>query len=258
MQNSEFKIRLEHLRTDVAGALAYYAAWHSLHLHDPSKADWTLDRLNQLLGRWRGFFSPIGFAVQGMAMLSFAKLFDADPRSASFLVLLREAKSDPSLIPHAGPNDLAEIDACLARVSETRKIITRLRNERLAHTDVTAGQLPSLMSQRVEALAEDVKFLFNKLSVAHENKCQSWDEMLRETETHTTSILSLLSNEIDHQQLEFDQTMVEIGLGHIQEIESVLGRRLSEDDVRLAISTLGLTPPQSERVLELNQQADVP
>jgi hypothetical protein len=252
-KHQRFKRRLMQLHEDITGALAFYAAWHSLVMHDPNAAQWSLERQSQILGRWRGFMTPAVLALQRMAMLSFAKVFDTDSRAASFPSLLREAERDKSLIPHGGPDALSEIDQRLAQARDTRRIITRLRNERLAHTDSSSGELPSLMSQTVESLADDIKFAFNKLSVAHDRSYQDWDSMLRETERDTRDLFRLLANEIDRREVEFDETMVEIGLGHIRETEGILGRRLDENETREAIRSLGLTQAQVERVLHLNR-----
>lgn len=247
-KNLHFKKRLEQLQEVIMSGLSFYAVWNKLRLHDAKEVSWSLDRQNQILGRWIRFFTPVGIGLQRMAMLEFAKVFDTDTRTVSLTNLLKEAKRDSGLIPHAQPSDLQDISDRLRQAKATLKTIMKLRNQRLAHADATPDPLPPLMSQKVESLIDDIKFAFNRLSTAHDQSVYSWDYALQRSERETTEILGLLVNEVERKEKEYDDTMVEIIGGHIRGMETTLGRSLDNEELDSVLRQFAPTPEQEERV----------
>lgn len=248
LTKTQFKERLDRLQEVIMSGLAFYAVWNKLRLHDATEVSWSLDRQNQILGRWNGFFAPVGIALQRMAMLEFAKVFDTDTRTASLTVLLNEAKRDGSLIPHAQTTDLTDISDKLRQAEATLETITTLRNQRLAHADASPDPLPPLMSQKIESLADDIKFAFNRLSAAHDQNVYSWDFALRSSERDTTEVLAILLKEIELKEMQRDERMVEIVNGHIRGMETTLGRYLNDEEMRSVVRQYALTPELERRV----------
>ena len=247
-KHQQFKQRLEQLQEVIMSGLSFYAVWNKLRLHDEKEVSWSLDQQNQILGRWKGFFTPVGIGLQRMAMLEFAKVFDPDPRTVSFTNLLKEAKRDSSVIPHAQPNDLTHVSDRLRQAKATLKTIMKLRNQRLAHADARTDPLPPLMSQQVDSLIEDIKFAFNRLSVAHDKNVYTWDYALDGIGRDTTAILRLLLKEIERTEMEYDDRMVEIVVGHIRGMETTLGRSLDDKEMASVARQFALTPGQEWRV----------
>lgn len=127
-KHQEFKRHLEQLQEVIMSGLSFYAIWNKLRLHNEKEVSWSLDRQNQILGRWNGFFTPVGIGLQRMAMLEFAKVFDGHKGTASLTNLLKKAEQDSSLIPHAQQNDLKDISDRLRQAKATRETIRKLRN----------------------------------------------------------------------------------------------------------------------------------
>jgi hypothetical protein len=244
----QFKRRLDQLQEVIMSGLSFYVVWNKLRLHDESEVSWSLERQDQLLGRWRGFFTPAGIGLQRMAMIELAKVFDTDPRTASLTVLLKAAEQDNSLVPHAQPNDLTDIRAKLRLAETTLKTVTKLRNQRLAHADATPDPLPPLMSQKVDSLIDDIKFAFNGLSAAHDRSVWAWDFALRTSERDTSEVLGVLLKEMARKEIEYHDKMVEIAMGHIHGAETTLGRFLDDDEMRSVARQFALTPEQEQRV----------
>ncbi|HEU0074551.1 MAG TPA: hypothetical protein VFS30_11135 [Dehalococcoidia bacterium] len=254
MTNKQFKQRLLQLQEVIMRALAFYAVWNKLQLHDHKEVSWSLDQQNRILGQWNGFFMPVSIALQDMAMLQFAKVFDTNPRTASLYVLLREAERDRRLVPHAAPEFLSDAKAKLQQAEATYQAIKKLRDQRIAHTDANPKVLPPLMNRNVESLCEDIKHVFNQLASAHDRNFYSWDFALRTSVSETTDILRLLLAEIDRKDTHHDQQMVEIGVGHVRDMETRIGRPLAGDELESALGQLGLTPGQADRIrIQLGQ-----
>jgi len=247
-KHRRFKQRLEQLNEIIMGGLGCYSVWNKLRLRDPSEVDWSLERQNEILGRWLGFFTIVVAALQQMAMLEFAKVFDTDPRTVSLIVLLDEAKRDRSLVPNADDAELAAISEKIQEAETTRETIRQLRNQRLAHADAYPGQLPELMNHSVESLAENIQDAFNRLSRAHDQSTYSWAHALRTSSSHTFEILRILSKEIEHTQTEFNSRMVEMALGEVERMEGTLGRPLEAGELDFVIKPFGLSEGQAERV----------
>ncbi len=247
-KREQFKQRLQQLQEVIMSGLSFYAVWNKLRLHDEKEVAWSLDRQNQILGRWSGFFTPVGIGLQRMAMLEFAKVFDPDTRTVSLTNLLKDAKRDSSLIPHAQPNDLQDISDRLRRAKAALETIKKLRNQRLAHADAAPDPLPPLMSQNVESLIEDIKFAFNRLSAAHDKNIYSWDYALDRSGRETTAILGLLLSEMERKETEYNDRMVEIIGGHIRGMETTLGRSLDDEELDSVLRQFAPTPEQEERI----------
>jgi hypothetical protein len=247
-KRQQFKQRLEQLQEVIMSGLSFYAVWNKLRLHDEKEVSWSLDRQNQILGRWNGFFTPVGIGLQRMAMLEFAKVFDPDARTVSLTNLLKEAERDRSVIPHAQASDLTDISGRLQQAEATLKTIVTLRNQRLAHADARPDPLPPLMSQQMDSLIEDIKFAFNRLSAAHDKNVYSWNYALDRTGRDTTAVLRLLLKEIERTEMEHDDRMVEIVVGHIRGMETTLGRSLDDEEMASVARQFALTSEQERRV----------
>lgn len=245
-----FKQRLGQVQEAITSAIAFYTVWNKLRLHDPNEVSWSLDRQNQILGRWNAFFTPVGIALQRMAMVEVAKVFDKHRRSTSLTHLLSEARRDPSLIPYGDSDDLVEIEDRLRRAKTTREIIKKLRDQRLAHADANPDPIPPLISQKVASVIEDIKYAFNRLSAAHDNNSYTWDHLIRGSERQTTEILGLLLKEIERAEMEYDDRMVEIVTGHIRGMETTVGRSLDADEIESVSRQFSVTPEQYQRVLQ--------
>ena len=205
MTSSEFRKRLGQLQEVIMRGLAYYAVWSRLRLHDQGRVSWSIEEQNELLGRWRGFFTPVSLALMDMALMQFAKAFDTDSRTASLPVLLSAAKQDGRLIPRGAPPELAAVSAKVQRSSATLATLKQLRNQQLAHVDANPGWISPLKSQKIESLAEDVKSAFNFLSTAHDGRFFSWNPLLRQTDEQTTEILRVLLEEMGRKQKEHEE-----------------------------------------------------
>ena len=192
MTRNEFRKRLDQLREVITRGLAYYTVWSKLRLHDKAGVSWSLEQQNKVLGRFRGFFSPVALALMDMALMQFAKAFDADSRTASLPVLLSAAQKDPSLASGKPSAELSRISMQLQENSGTLSALKQMRNQQLAHVDSNPLSVGPLMSQNIESLAEDVKSAFNWLSTAHDGNVTDWDFLLRTSGQHTTDVLNIL------------------------------------------------------------------
>lgn len=247
-KGQQFKQRLQQLQEVIMSGLACYAVWNTLRFHDPKEVSWSLDRQNQVLSHWRGFFTPVAFALQSVAVLEFAKVFDTDPRTASLAVLLKQAEEDTGLIPYADKDALKEIADRLRKAESTLGTIKTLRNQKLAHSDASPDSLPPLMNEQLDSLADDIKYAFDGLSSAHDRNVTLWDFPLETTSNHTIGILELLSKEIGGRQQHLNETLVRIVVDHIRGMESTLGRSLDEEELGSTLREFALTPEQAERV----------
>lgn len=256
MQNTtqSFKNDLIKLHDVLFAAFALWAVWNAVRLHDPSKIEWSIDQGNQVLGRWNGFFTPVGRALHHLVIVEIAKMFDHDSRAVSLTNLLDRARNDASLVPHAQPNDLADISLRLQNVSPTIATIRQLRNQWFAHADAQPATLQSLPSQDVDSLIEDVKVVFNTLSRAHDGNVYSWASALEKCARDTSSILRVLVTEIGRVEAELDDRTVEIVLGEILRSETALGERLDDHEFEHVLGQFSVTPNQEARIREARSQ----
>src|SRR5439155_25136160 len=164
---------------------------------------WSLERQSQALGRWNGLFTPVVIGLQRIALVEIAKVFDDDRRTVSLTNLLKEAARNKSLVPHAGPTDLADIANKLRQARATIRPLKTLRNQRLVHADATPDPLPALMSQKIDSLVEDIKDAFNRLSSAHDRNVYGWDFALRDSERATSEVLGVLLKEMARKEMKY-------------------------------------------------------
>jgi hypothetical protein len=250
MRQDEFRKRLDQLHEVLFRGLLYYTVWKNLALHDPSKASWSLEEQNKVLGRFRGFLTAVAFALHDMALMQFAKLFDEDPRTASLTNLLGAAREDTTLIPSASAGDVDKISAQLRQSKRIRAALKRMRNQQLAHVDVEPLPVGAIRNTELDKLVDDVKSVFNFLSTAHAGRFVSWEYALRTADRDTTEILRVLVEEIKHKQKQHDDEMVGIGLEAARNEERVIGRRLTSGELRAIRQSYGLTDEQMQLVEE--------
>lgn len=248
MTHGEFRKRLDQLREVIARGLAYYAVWKKLSLHDASKVSWSLEDQNSLFGRFRGFFTPVGFALDDMALIEFVKVFDTDRRTASLTNLLRAARQDTTLIPHASAGDMDKLSAQLRESKRLLTALKRKRDQQLVHIDVDPLPVDPIRTTELDKLVEALKSAFNSLSTAHDGQFLSWEASLRQIDDHTIAILRILQEEMGRKQKEHEEEMVRIGLKAIRDQQGVLERRLDRAEVRSIVQSYGLTEEQMQRV----------
>ena len=200
MTRAEFRKRLDQLQEVITRGLTYYAVWKNLRLHDEGKVSWSLEEQNQVLGRFRGFFTPVGFALLDMTLMQFAKVFDTDPRTASLSNLLRAARQDTSLV---SGRTSAEVDAVSRQFRQSRKMLTalkRMRDQQLAHLDADPEPVESLRNTDFDDLVEHVVSAFNGLSTAHDGRVINWEQSLRRVERDTSQILDMCIEQLRRQR----------------------------------------------------------
>jgi len=248
MRHDQFGQRLDQLQQALSRGLAYYTVWKNLRLHDPTKVSWSLEEQNEVLGRFRGFFTPVSLALLDMTLMEFAKVFDKDPKTASLTSLLEAARDDTTLIPHAS---IGDVDKVSAQLGQSERILTglkRMRDQQLAHIYVKPVAVGPIRNTEFDKLVEDVKSAFNFLSTAHDGRAVSWEYGLQTTDRHTTEILRLLVEEIKRRQNQHDEEMVRIGLEAIRSQQTHLGRRLDNGEFRSIKQSYGLTDEQMQLV----------
>lgn len=201
MTRAEFRRRLDKLRGVITRGLWYYTAWKSLLLHDTSKLSWSLEEQNKVLGRFNGFFTPVGSALLGAALMQFAKVFDPDARAVSLWNLLGAARQDTSLLPG---RTSAEVNGVSRRFRQSRKVLTglmRRRDQHLAHADANPAPADPLLLKEFDGLVEEVESAFNWLSTAHDGRVVKWNESLREVEAHTSQVMGALVQELNREHV---------------------------------------------------------
>ena len=202
MTPQEFKKRLGQLHEVITRGIAYYAIWKWITLHDSARATWSLDQQNQLLDRYRGFFTPLANALLDGTLLQFAKLFDQDPQTASLSVLLRAAKKDATLVPQCQSGEIKKVIAEFKQVQTAVDTLKKKRNEQLAHTDANPTQLGPLKNTDLENLAEKVKSAFNTLSAGHDGNVYIWDPMISKSDRDTPLVFEAILREMDRESAE--------------------------------------------------------
>lgn len=201
--------------------LAYYAVWKGLGLHEEGKVEWSVEEQNNVLGRFRGFFTPVGFALLDMAVIEFTKMFDEDSRTASLTNLLRAARKESNIVPHVSAGDLRETARQIKQSQTVLTTLKRMRDQRLVHVDADPTPVDPLLTKDFDALTESVKSAFNTLSVGHDGNVWGWDYPLKTSEQHTDEA---------------------------RRAETTLGRPLNIENLRPIIKSLGLTEEQMQRV----------
>jgi hypothetical protein len=142
--------------------------------------------------RLNGFFTPVGIAVFEMALLQFAKVFDADAQAASLTNLLSAAQTDLALVPNVTAAQLDKAQTDLSDSGGTVKALKKWRNKRIAHAD--AGPAPSerLMNKDFDALVERVKSAFDLLHKGSQGSAIAWDHLPNQTDDHTLRVVENL------------------------------------------------------------------
>lgn len=250
MTSKEFKRRLNALSEVLNRGLAYYAVWQKLVLHDPKDALGSLDQLNAVLGRFRGFFTPIGHALLDGAYLQFAKVFDEDSRTVSIRVLLRAARKDMTLVPRAKPQEMKNFADELKQNATLLKELKKRRNQYIAHVDANPAPLSPQLKTEFDNFVERVKSAFNTLSVAHDGNVYSWDYMLKRAERDTVEVMRVLLEEMERRQKQYDEEMARIVLDEIRKWETTMGRQPEASEMQSIIQRYGVTDEQKRRVEE--------
>lgn len=250
MRDEEFRERLGRLQEVLSRGLLYYGVWKNLVLHDPSKVSWSLEEQNKVLGRYHGFFTPVALALRDMALMEFSKAFDKRGRTASLRNLLRTAKQNATLIPHAGEGDMDEVCARLEASEPVLMRLKKMRDQQLAHAYPEPLSAGPIRNTDLDKLADDAVSAFNLLAKAHDDRFVSWEYALRTTEQGTTAILRILREEIASRQKQHDDEMVRIGLEEARHREAVMGRRLDGEELWSVKQSFGLTDEQMQRIEE--------
>jgi len=250
MTRNEFKKRLGQLQEVIMRGLAYYTVWSKLRLQDKAAVSWSIEEQNQLLGRFRGLFTPVSLTLMDMALIEFAKVFDGRQGTASLWNLLSAARQDASLAPHGESNAVDEISKQLRRQKNLLKRLRRRRNRWLAHVVANPGPTDSIMSQEIESLSADIKSAFNRLSAAHDRSIIGWDFPLRTYAEHTTDVLGILLEEIGRKQKQHQEAMVRIVLEDIRRQEKLIDRPLNREEMQSVKQSYGLTEEQRKGIEE--------
>ncbi len=207
MTRAEFKKRLDALSEVLNRGLVYYAVWQKLVLRDPNSALWSLDQLNDALGRFRGFFTPIGHALLDGAYLQFAKVFDKNPRTASLGILLNAARKDMTLVPGATPPDLKNLADELKQDTALLEQLKNRRDQYIAQVDANPAPLAPQRKTEFDTFVERVKAAFNTLSVAHDGNVYSWDDMLRRADRDTVEVMRIAMQELERARAAADAAL---------------------------------------------------
>ncbi len=196
MTSEEYGRRLDQLMKIITAGLIYYAAWINIRLHDADKVAWTLKEQNEALGRYGRFLSPVASALNGMALMQFAKAFDRNRRTASLKILLEAAERTPSLVPGRTVADLAAVSS---QIKQSERIIEKLklvRDKSLAHADASPNPVESLTKGDFDTLIEHTKSTFNCLSIGHSGASIAWDYPVQNVEENASEVMGILVEKV--------------------------------------------------------------
>lgn len=250
MTSEQFKDQLEKLREVITRGLAHYTVWKKLRLRDPDSVEWSLEEQNQVLGRFRGFFTPVAIALLDMAFIEFAKVFDADTRTASLRNLLTAARGDPILVPHASAEDLNKISSDFEQYKGLVTSLMRKRSQQLVHIDAEPDPVDPIMTADFDKLAEWVMSAFNTLSTGHDKNFFSLKYLLKASEEQTEAVMAALLEDIARRKQEHQDEIVQIGVDQLRRAEADIGQTLNKETIGHVIGTLGLTEDQMQRAAE--------
>ncbi len=195
MTGEEFEKRLKQLMEEIVKGLLYYAAWVSLRFCDKDKVPWSLGDQNKIVDSFGRFLTPVASALNGMALMQFAKVFDKNPRTASLVILLDAAQGKPSLVPNRTPADLQALSKQLKQGQRIINKLTGVRNQRLAHAEANPRQI-SLIKKDFDALIEQTKAAFDCLSIGHTGSIVAWDSPVREVEQDAAELMRVLIDKV--------------------------------------------------------------
>lgn len=190
MEPQEFKHQLVEIRTIISDGIAYFSAWHGLMVEDKVSA--------QALNRYRGLFLPARNALLWAALMQFAKVFDRDSRTVSLRNLLTLAKNDrENLTPYAAEENLLDLEQ---KIDASEGLLERLkgfRDQRLAHHDATVTGNISLQYGEVRKLVEEIKSIYNSLTLGHDRSTTAFEYLARHAEWHTSEVVRIMREEKD-------------------------------------------------------------
>ncbi len=195
MTDGEFQKRLRQLMEEIVKGLLYYAAWVTLALWDDDEVSWSLDEQNETVGSFGDFLTPVASAVNGMALMQFAKVLDEKSRTASLTTLLDAAQRKPSLVPNRTPADLAAVSKQLKQSDRTITKLRRVRNKKLAHAEANPQQVAGLMKGDFDRLVGDIKSAFDCLSAGRGDPRIAWDIPVQRVEWQGREVMRLLVEE---------------------------------------------------------------
>ena len=199
----EFGRRREEIRRVLWNALILYLVWKELRYFDDE------DELTGI-NRFRGFFSPVRFALFQAMVVEFAKLFDSDPRANSLDRLIRGAVQAPTLlVPRLSQSKVQNVARRLRPHRPTIKNLMRAR-QKAAHSDAAKDQgqiegTTGLTLAALEDMAADLTEVFNELSSAHDGQVWSFDYQSERSAWETTEIRRIMREEMDRAQRRIEQ-----------------------------------------------------
>ncbi len=196
MTSAEFGKRLDQLMEIIVSGLIYYAAWINLRLHDADKATWTFEEQKEAVERFGRFLNTVASALNGMALMQFAKAFDRNPRTASLTILLDAAQQTPSLVPGRTAADLAAVSNQIKQSEQIIEKLTRLRNQNLAHADANPKPVAGMIKRDFDTLIEHTKSTFNCLSIGHRGASIAWDYPVENVERHASEVMGILVEKV--------------------------------------------------------------
>ncbi|MFC1994551.1 hypothetical protein ACFLVD_00205 [Chloroflexota bacterium] len=199
VEPQEFNRQLVELRTVIIDGIACFSAWRGLMVEDEASA--------HALVRYRGLFFPARYALLGMALMQFNKVFDRNPRTVSLRNLLTAAKKDRKrLTPYATEEDLQHIEQRVDANESFLKKLKRYRDQHLAHHDaiialthhdaIIADDV-SLPYGDMKQLVEEVTSMHNSLARGHDQSGTAFERIARDTERYTSEVVRIMCEERD-------------------------------------------------------------
>ncbi|MCH8235718.1 MAG: hypothetical protein IIC29_06285, partial [Chloroflexi bacterium] len=183
MERDEFKRQIGAISTGISLSDGAYAVWRGIR---------PFDERRKRLNRWKGFFVPVQQSLRQTILLGVARAYDGDGRTMSVRNLLKAAKNDPSLVPHADVSGLAAIEARLDAIETELEKLARLRNQQMAHTDAQPDTDDPLTDDEFHLVVSELKGILNDLSSAHDRSVTSWSKIIGDAERDTDLLIDEL------------------------------------------------------------------
>jgi len=185
MDYREFNRQLDELSNIISDGITYFSVWHCLTVEDDESA--------QALNRYRGLFLPTKVAMQNMALMQFAKVFDRHHKAISLRNLLLAAKGNrEQLTPHITEEDLQNIEN---GIDTSDNLLSRLkcyRDQRLAHHDSFITKDSPIFYGEMQTLMKDTVSMYNALRVGHKRGVVTYEHLVTEVERHTSKVVQLV------------------------------------------------------------------
>ena len=189
MDRAEFKRQLGGLQQVVFYGSNYYIIW---------KALWPTEEVVGVINSHRGFFAPVANALRGMTVIEFSKVFDGDDRTVSLTRLLAAARRDrEALVPHVSVEELRTMAKQLAASADLRVKLKRLRDQYVAHLDVSPSGDTTLPVGEIDALLTGIQMMFNTLSVGHDRSSTAYSFQENDSLRSTGYVLGALVKEAE-------------------------------------------------------------